>query len=69
MTYNYEGLDSDSRITLIMRSLNRHLVAEDKNELEAYIRAYCCPKEAHSVCDGVREHSKCRKCWDGDGWI
>ena len=30
MTYNYEDNNVDSRITLIMRFLDRHLVAEDR---------------------------------------
>ena len=69
MTYNYEDNNLDSRIIKIMRFLDRHLVPLDRNELEAYIRAYSCPKEAYKTCDGVREHSKCRACWNGDGWI
>ena len=69
MTYNYADTDMDSRITKIMRFMDRHLVPQDRNELEAFIRAYSCPKEAHKICDGIREHSKCRACWNGDGWI
>ena len=69
MTFNYEGKDMDSRILRILRLLDRYIVVKDRNELEAYIRAFACPKEAYKDCDKIREHGKCRKCWDGDGWI
>lgn len=69
MTYNYEDYKLDSRISLIMCFLDRHVIAEDRNELEAFIRAYACPKDARKNCDGVKEHAKCRKCWDGESFI